>query len=372
MDEALAFHEAVHLVAAYDAGFHPYAATSSNWFAFSVEATVDAVRLSVRVDLAGRAGEDICLGRKRTPAATRMHTCNEYPDTDLMRAVDVAFRFKTTVAEVERFLDAEDKVVCVWLAEQRAHLEHFSVRLLAEGSIEVRFHEGRKIPRWPRPRWTPIWFRAAPDTESREVPTGDVVRRGTKDRPRFYMRYVDVDGRRHQRIANGAQTDAEARPLTASAELRVAEGRVGVGKVKPPAPEGLSRTTIMVADLADRFLGDVEHFRDGLTLTPASVANEFATLSKVHEWPCDASRSYAWTRVAASSIPAASPNSTTSAIRRSDASSLRPTPMSPNQTRVSMPASYLSRTHSRCSPGSAAWRPGSPGTDEPPCRARAR
>ena len=39
---------------------------------------------------------------------------------------------------------------------------------------------------------------------------GDIVRKGTKDRPRFYIRYIDSNGTRRQRAVRGARTVAEA------------------------------------------------------------------------------------------------------------------------------------------------------------------
>ena len=61
---------------------------------------------------------------------------------------------------------------------------------------------------------------------------GDIVRRGTRDNPRFYGRYVDIDGRRKMRLLKGARTKAEAQPLLASSELRVSQGQVGMKPLK--------------------------------------------------------------------------------------------------------------------------------------------
>jgi integrase len=56
---------------------------------------------------------------------------------------------------------------------------------------------------------------------------GDILRRGTRDKPRFYIRYQDLDaGRKTRRVR--VSTRDEARQLLALAEARVAQGRVGM------------------------------------------------------------------------------------------------------------------------------------------------
>ena len=57
---------------------------------------------------------------------------------------------------------------------------------------------------------------------------GDIVRRGTRDKPKYYGRYFESDGRRKMRLLKGARTKAEAQILLASAELRVSQGQVGI------------------------------------------------------------------------------------------------------------------------------------------------
>lgn len=57
---------------------------------------------------------------------------------------------------------------------------------------------------------------------------GDIVRRGTRDNPRYYGRYVDSDGRRKMRLLKGARTKQQAQMLLAGAELRVSQGQVGI------------------------------------------------------------------------------------------------------------------------------------------------
>jgi integrase len=156
---------------------------------------------------------------------------------------------------------------------------------------------------------------------------GDVVRRGTKDKPRFYIRYVDSDGKRKQRSARGAKSMSEAREVLAAAELRVTHGKVGIDK---PTAEQLARRSITVRDLGEKFMAeysnpkvkdmklyrreakwklasrinprigdravasltvaDLERFRDDLgdekdgKLKPASVTRTLALLSKMFAW----------------------------------------------------------------------------------------
>jgi integrase len=57
---------------------------------------------------------------------------------------------------------------------------------------------------------------------------GDIVRRGTRDNPKYYGRYVESDGRRKMRLLKGARTKSEAQILLAAAELRVSQGQVGI------------------------------------------------------------------------------------------------------------------------------------------------
>jgi integrase len=82
---------------------------------------------------------------------------------------------------------------------------------------------------------------------------GDIVRRGTKDRPRFYIRYVDVDGVRRMKLARGATTKGEAHTILAAAELRVTQGKVGIEEVEAPSPEERARASMTVRQLGERF-----------------------------------------------------------------------------------------------------------------------
>jgi integrase len=95
---------------------------------------------------------------------------------------------------------------------------------------------------------------------------GDIVRRGTKAKPRFYIRYIDSDGVRRNRAAKGATTERDARQLLAAAELRVSQGKVGI---EEPTAEQQEQRTITLRELFDRFmeeyapprLKDVEEYR---------------------------------------------------------------------------------------------------------------
>lgn len=83
---------------------------------------------------------------------------------------------------------------------------------------------------------------------------GDVRNRGTRDNPRWYCRFVDLDGRRKQR-ATRQPTKALAEKYLAEVEARVARGLVGIME---PSPAERERATITVETLARRFLGEAE------------------------------------------------------------------------------------------------------------------
>jgi len=83
---------------------------------------------------------------------------------------------------------------------------------------------------------------------------GDVLNRGTRDRPRWYCRYVDTDGRRKQK-ATHQPTKQEAERFLAAIEARIARGEVGIIE---PTPEERSRKSITVRELLQRFLGEIE------------------------------------------------------------------------------------------------------------------
>jgi integrase len=57
---------------------------------------------------------------------------------------------------------------------------------------------------------------------------GDVVDRGSRDNPKWYMRYVDADGTRRMRLVRDARTKGDARKALAEAEGRVRRGLMGV------------------------------------------------------------------------------------------------------------------------------------------------
>jgi ribosomal protein L15E len=59
---------------------------------------------------------------------------------------------------------------------------------------------------------------------------GDIIRRGTRDKPRFYIRYQDLDGGRKIRRVR-VRTRGQARELLALAEARVAQRCVGMEPV---------------------------------------------------------------------------------------------------------------------------------------------
>jgi integrase len=155
---------------------------------------------------------------------------------------------------------------------------------------------------------------------------GGILKRGTRERPRFYVYFTDVDGTRCQRAAKGARTEKEARTLLAAIELRIHQGQVGVPEAPKPDPDAERRRTVTIRELGDDFtarysdrkkkdiveyrkhqatelnriypkLGDraaasitrrnVDAFLQALTdeeYAPSSVNNSLNTLSKVYGW----------------------------------------------------------------------------------------
>jgi len=83
---------------------------------------------------------------------------------------------------------------------------------------------------------------------------GTVSNRGTKDRPMWYCRYIDADGKRKQRPTKQT-TKAAALRFVAEIEARVARGLVGI----PEATDDEQRAkTITLAELAEKFLAEYD------------------------------------------------------------------------------------------------------------------
>jgi integrase len=151
---------------------------------------------------------------------------------------------------------------------------------------------------------------------------GSIAKRGKN----YYLRYVEANGQRVMRKAKGAKNKGEAQELLASAELRVAQGQVGM---RVPTAEEKAQHRITVAALSEKFLSekhgynpprikdidnyrrdakscfktrinpilgsksavavtlaDVEGMRDTLskTMQPATVVQALAVLSKLFNW----------------------------------------------------------------------------------------
>jgi integrase len=146
-----------------------------------------------------------------------------------------------------------------------------------------------------------------------EVGMGDIVRRGTRDKPKYYGRYFESDGRRKMRLLKGARTKAEAQILLASAELRVSQGQVGIvpleeaqrcgplmdewlaGLANRNAADDRSRFRLHVrSEFADADLDDLQTIapimawidrqrRDG-KLSDASIRHNLNLLSRFFSW----------------------------------------------------------------------------------------
>lgn len=157
---------------------------------------------------------------------------------------------------------------------------------------------------------------------------GDVVKRGSREQPRYYVRFLDADGTRRMKLAKGATRLAQARVQLADAEKRVRDGLPGMPdrpvlapaagltvaelgakfcaeysspKLKDPADyrkEALSVFNVRITPfLGERAAAsitnlDVEKLRDwvaapkpgGLSLSPASANLTLACLSKCFTW----------------------------------------------------------------------------------------
>src|SRR3990172_4168970 len=79
---------------------------------------------------------------------------------------------------------------------------------------------------------------------------GDVLNRGSRDKPRWYCRFIDADGRRKQR-ATAQPTRALALRVLAEIEARICRGQIGVPEL---AAEERERAQVTVRELAERFL----------------------------------------------------------------------------------------------------------------------
>jgi integrase len=81
-----------------------------------------------------------------------------------------------------------------------------------------------------------------------------VTNRGTKDRPNWYCRYLDLDGKRKNRPTHQT-TKAAALRYVAEIEARVARGQIGILE---PTEEEQRVKTLTVAELAERFLKEYD------------------------------------------------------------------------------------------------------------------
>jgi len=81
-----------------------------------------------------------------------------------------------------------------------------------------------------------------------------VSNRGTKDRPVWYCRYLDLDGKRKHRPTHQT-TKAAALRYVAEIEARVARGQIGIPE---PTEKERAAKTITVAELAARFMAEYD------------------------------------------------------------------------------------------------------------------
>ena len=110
-----------------------------------------------------------------------------------------------------------------------------------------------------------------------EVSMGDVKNRGSKDRPQWYCRYIDVDGKRKHRPTH-QPTKALAMRFVAEVEARVARGLVGIPDATSPERQGKALTLLA---LAERFM----HEANPPTKNPERYRQWFRyTMAKRDEW----------------------------------------------------------------------------------------
>ena len=81
---------------------------------------------------------------------------------------------------------------------------------------------------------------------------GDVHNRGTKDRPQWYCRYVDLDGKRKHRPTH-QPSKALAMRFVAEVEARIARGLVGIPDVTEPERQAKALT---LQGLAERYCAE--------------------------------------------------------------------------------------------------------------------
>jgi hypothetical protein len=82
---------------------------------------------------------------------------------------------------------------------------------------------------------------------------GEIVRRGSKENPRYYLRFTDENGIRRMKAAKGATTATEARKLLAAIEYRVSQGQVGIVVADPEAGK---RASVTVKEIGELFLAN--------------------------------------------------------------------------------------------------------------------
>jgi len=94
---------------------------------------------------------------------------------------------------------------------------------------------------------------------------GNIIKRGAKDSPRFYIRYVDIDGVRRCRAVKGATTKLEAQRVLNAHELKVASDRAGIIEDVPSLQAQLDSQSEMLAhvlDLLVKLADNIVHIRD--------------------------------------------------------------------------------------------------------------
>jgi integrase len=118
---------------------------------------------------------------------------------------------------------------------------------------------------------------------------GDIIRRGTKDRPRFYVRYKDANGTRKLKAAK-VSTLGEARSILAAIETRIAKGEVGIVE---KTDEERARAVITVKHLGEKFIDEKTGYTNPKVKDIAAYRKQAKSKLEVRIYPRIGSRSVA-------------------------------------------------------------------------------
>jgi integrase len=120
---------------------------------------------------------------------------------------------------------------------------------------------------------------------------GFVIRRGTRDKPKYYARYVDIDGGEKTRRIKAARTKEQAERFLHEIETRLIEGRLGL-EPKAPATQVVPLMDQWIETLTNRNAPD-DRSRFKRHVRPAFEGKSLATaleLGTIMTWIDDQRR----------------------------------------------------------------------------------